>query len=72
MAAQSTKKIDRDIENLEFRVESLEEQQQAILGKLETYKSAEERFDGGMTALKWVGGFLTFLATIGHCLPIDY
>lgn len=72
MAAQKKDAISQDVENLEFRVDSLEEQQQIVLGKLETYKTAEERFEGGVTALKWVGGFLTFLATIGHCLPIDY
>ena len=64
--------LEREIENLTVRVESLEEQQQPILERLATYKELEGRIDGGLTALKWTAAILTFLATLGHCIPIDY
>jgi chromosome segregation ATPase len=64
--------LDRDIENMSIRVESLEEQQQPILEKLAGYKEAEGRIEGGITALKWLAGILTFLATLGHCIPIEF
>jgi hypothetical protein len=64
--------LERDIENMSIRVESLEEQQQPILEKLAGYKEAEGRIEGGITALKWLAGILTFLATLGHCIPIEF
>jgi chromosome segregation ATPase len=64
--------LDRETENIEIRVQSLEEQQQVVLERIAMYKEAEGRIEGGFTALKWMAGILTFLATLGHCIPIDY
>lgn len=64
--------LEREIENMTIRVESIEEQQQPILEKLAGYREAEGRLEGGITALKWLAGILTFLATLGHCIPIEF
>ncbi|QDP46845.1 MAG: hypothetical protein GOVbin406_34 [Prokaryotic dsDNA virus sp.] len=64
--------LEREIENMEIRVQSLEEQQQPILEKIASYREAEVRIEGAITGLKWLAGLLTFLATLGHCIPIDY
>ncbi len=69
---EKNESIERDLEHLTIRAESLEEQQQPILEKLAAYKEFEGRIDGGLTALKWLAGILTFLATLGHCIPIEY
>ncbi len=64
--------LERENSNLEIRVESLEEQQQSVLEKMASYSELETKFDGGVSALKIAAAILTFVATIGHCIPIDY
>ena len=64
--------LERDNENLDIRVESLEEQQQSLLEKMATYSEFETKIDGGISALKIAAAILTFVATVGHCIPIDY